>query len=348
MPRNVSAIAYENAPSNTATWAMPAEWSPHERTLMSWPTRASLWHGVFDDACREYAGVANAIVEFEPVTMVVAPGAARQARALLDPRVELVELPIDDSWMRDNGPIFVTDGERGRAGVHFRFNSWGERFLPYDHDAALAEPLLEHLGIGRVAADMVLEGGSISVDGAGTLITTEQCLLNPNRNPGLGRAEIERELADRLGVTTIVWLPYGHHDDAHTDGHTDGVCVFAGPGIVLAQSCDEEGHPDVERMAANRAVLDATLDAAGRRLQVVDLPLYPYVEVAGQRTMVSYVNLYLANGAAIVPLAEHPLDRDALGIVARALPDREVVGVPARTVAFGGGGVHCITQQVPA
>ena len=224
-------------------WTMPAEWEAHERTLMSWPTRASLWGERFAGACREYAGVANAIAAFEPLTMVVAPGAAPAARALLDARVELVELPIDDSWMRDNGPIFVTDGDGRRAGVHFRFNSWGERFAPWDKDAALPEPLLARLGIERIASDLVLEGGSISVDGAGTLITTAQCLLNPNRNPDRSRAEIERELAERLGVSTIVWLPYGHHDDAHTDGHTDGVCVFIAPGVVLAQTCAEPGIP---------------------------------------------------------------------------------------------------------
>ena len=328
-------------------WRMPAEWERHERCVMAWPTRTSLWGGTFEDACREYAGVANAIAAFEPVLMVVNPGDAPKARRQLTDSVELVELPIDDSWMRDNGPIFVVDGAGNRAGVHFHFNAWGERYPPWDRDAAVAEPLLEYLGIPRIRSGIVLEGGSISVDGEGTLITTEQCLLNPNRNPDLSREDIEAELRGRLGVEAIVWLPYGHAD-RDTDGHVDGVCVFARPGLVLAQTCDDPGDRDHERMAANLAALGSTADARGRKIDVVALPYYPYVDVAGQRTMVSYANLYLANGGAIVPTAGHPLDDEALDRIAAAMPGREVVGVLARTVAYGGGGVHCITQQVPA
>ena len=211
-----------------------------------------------DVALREYAGVADAIAAFEPVLMVVNPGDAAAARRMLSGDVELVELPIDDSWMRDNGPIFVVNGAGGRAGVHFRFNAWGERFPPWDKDAAVGEPLLAHLGIPRIPSEMVLEGGSISVDGEGTLVTTEQCLLNVNRNPDMSREQIEQELRERLGVETIVWLPYGHAEDMHTDGHVDGVCVFVGPGIVVAQTCPIPGHPDEARMAANREVLAAT------------------------------------------------------------------------------------------
>lgn len=327
---------------------MPAEWAEHERCLMAWPTRRSLWGGAFEEAEREYAGVANAIAAFEPVLMVAAPGTSERARRLLDGSVDVVELPIDDSWLRDSGPIFVLGAGGEQVGVDFRFNSWGERFLPYDQDAAVTERLLDHLGIERRASRMVLEGGSISVDGEGTLVTTEQCLLNPNRNPDLSRAEIEVELREQLGVESVVWLPYGHADDAHTDGHTDGVCVFVRPGVVLAQSCHDPEHPDAERMAANRAVLDVARDARGRRLEVVELPFYPYVEVDGERTMVSYINVYIANGGVVVPTAGHPLDEPALELLRQTFPEREVVGVPARVVAHGGGGVHCITQQLPA
>jgi agmatine deiminase len=342
-----TAAASERPTALSARWRMPAEWEPHERCLMAWPTRASLWHDI-EEARREDAGVANAIAAFEPVLMVVDPGEAGPARRRLASAVELVELPIDDSWMRDNGPIFVRNEAGDRAGVHFRFNAWGERFPPWDRDAAVGEPLLEHLGIARIASPMVLEGGSISVDGHGTLITTEQCLLNPNRNPGLSRDQIEAELRARLGVETIVWLPYGHAEDRHTDGHVDGVCVFLRAGVVLAQTCHEPGHPDAERMAANRAVLAAARDARGRPLEVVELPHYPYVDAGGVRLSVSYANLYLANGGAVVPLAGHRYDAEVLELVATALPEREAVGVPARTIASGGGGVHCITQQVPA
>jgi agmatine deiminase len=326
---------------------MPAEWEPHERCLMAWPTRATIWHDV-DVALTEYAGVANAIAGFEPVLMVANPGDGPAARRMLSGAVDVIELPIDDSWMRDNGPIFVVDEQGARVGVDFEFNAWGGRFPPWDRDAAVAELLLAHLGIPRVASAMILEGGSISVDGEGTLITTEQCLLNPNRNPGMSREQIEQELRERLGVAKVVWLPYGHAEDMHTDGHVDGVCAFIGPGVVVAQTCPIPGHPDEERMAANREVLAATADARGRTLEVVELPQYPYVEVGGERTRVSYANLYLANGGAIVPLAGHEHDEEVLELLAAAMPEREVVGLKASTIASGGGGVHCITQQVPA
>jgi agmatine deiminase len=347
MTRTAAGASVEAAAPRVGRWRMPAEWEPHERCLMAWPTRAAVWHDL-DEALRQYAGVANAIAAFEPVLMVVNPGDGAAARRRLTDAVDLVELPIDDSWMRDNGPIFVVDGDGGRAGVHFAFNAWGERFPPWDRDAAVGEPLLAHLGIPRIPSTMVLEGGSISVDGEGTLVTTEQCLLNPNRNPELSREQIEAELRSRLGVDTIVWLPYGHAEDMHTDGHVDGVCVFVRPGVVVAQTCHISGHPDEERMAANRAVLAAATDAPGRSLEVIELPQYPYVDVGGERTRVSYANFYLANGGAVVPLAGHAFDDEVVALLAAAMPEREVVGVPAATIASGGGGVHCITQQVPA
>ena len=327
---------------------MPAEWEPHQACLMAWPTRRELWGDVFDEAVEEYAAVANAISAFEPVVMVAAPGAGKQAAAALDSGVDVLELPIDDSWLRDAGPIFVVGPGGALTAVDFRFNSWGERFLPYDKDAAVTERIADALGFELRASSMVLEGGSITVDGEGTLITTEQCLLNPNRNPALSRADIEAELRAQLGVDTIIWLPYGHADDAHTDGHVDGVCGFVAPGIVVVQSCEDPHHPDHARMRANRAVLEAARDARGRALRIIELPFYPYFDVDGERTMVSYVNFYVANGGVVVPIADSPLDEPALALLRAAFPDREVVGVRARVIAHGGGGIHCITQQVPS
>ncbi len=326
---------------------MPAEWSPHERCLMAWPARSELWHGHFDRARAEYAATANAIAAFEPVTMVAAPGQGDQVRAACTSAVEVVEIPIDDSWLRDSGPIFVVDGNGNRAGVDFRFNSWGERFLPYDLDAAVSAEILGELGIERIESQMILEGGSLTVDGEGTLITTEQCLLNPNRNPGLSREEIEAELERTLGVSTVIWLKWGHFEDEHTDGHVDGVCAFVRPGVVLAQTCQDPGNPNFGLMAENLEILRSVRDARGRRLEVIELPQLPYFDLDGQTLMTSYPNFYVANGAVIVPTADHPLDGEALGIIAAAFPEREVVGVPSRIVAFGGGGTHCITQQVP-
>lgn len=333
-----------------ADWRMPAEWARHERCLMAWPTRESLWGPYYAEAKAEYAATANAIAAFEPVLMVAKPGQAGEVRAACTGAVEVVELPLDDSWLRDAGPLIVLDGAGGRAGVDFRFNSWGERFLPYDQDALVAERILAHLGIDRIASPMVLEGGSITVDGEGTLITTEQCLLAKNRNPDLTRKQIEAELKARLGVRQVIWLPYGHFGDEHTDGHVDGVCTFVRPGVVVVQTCPDAANPDHERMAANLDVLRAATDAAGRPLQVFEVPYYPFHTLPdGTETMVAYANFYVANGGVVVPTAGHrDVDDAALAVLAAAFGDREVVGVPGNVVAYGGGGVHCITQQVPA
>jgi agmatine deiminase len=321
---------------------MPAEWAPHERTLMAWPTRPDLWGDQLEAAREEYAATANAIAAFEPLTMVCANAEeAAQARAALTTAAEVVELPIDDSWLRDSGPIFVVDGDRRRAGVHFGFNSWGGKFTPWDRDAAVGGLLVEHVGDNCYKAPFVLEGGAIAVDGEGTLLTTEECLLNPNRNPGLSREEIEAGLRDHLGAETIVWLGQGLVEDRDTDGHVDMIAAFTRPGEVLLQTL-EPGAPSHERMADNRT----RLTAAG--LDVVDFPILAAVEVAGEPVAVSHLNLYLCNGAAIVPLAGTDTDAEALERIAAAYPDREVVGVPGRVIAFGGGGPHCITQQVPA
>jgi agmatine deiminase len=321
---------------------MPAEWAPHERTLMAWPTRRDLWGDQLEAAREEYAATANAIAAFEPLTMVCANAEeAAQARAALTTAAEVVELPIDDSWLRDSGPIFVLDRDHRRAGVHFGFNSWGGKFTPWDRDAAVGGLLVEHVGDDCYKAPFVLEGGAIAVDGEGTLLTTEECLLNPNRNPGMSRDEIEAGLREHLGAETIVWLGQGLVEDRDTDGHVDMIAAFTRPGEVLLQSV-EPGAPSHERMADNRT----RLTAAG--LDVVDFPILAAVEVAGEPVAVSHLNLYLCNGAAIVPLADVDTDAEALERIAAAYPAREVVGVPGRVIAFGGGGPHCITQQVPA
>jgi agmatine deiminase len=321
---------------------MPAEWAPHERTLMAWPTRPDLWGDQLEAAREEYAATANAIAAFEPLTMVCAnAGEAAQARAALTTVAEVVELPIDDSWLRDSGPMFVVDGDGRRAGVHFGFNSWGGKFTPWDRDAAVGGLLVEHVGDDCYKAPFVLEGGAIAVDGEGTLLTTEECLLNPNRNPGMSRDEIEAGLRDHLGAETIVWLGQGLVEDRDTDGHVDMIAAFTRPGEVLLQRV-EPGAPSHERMADNRT----RVTAAG--LDVIDFPILAAVEVAGEPVAVSHLNLYLCNGAAIVPMAGVDTDAEALERIAAAYPDREVVGVPGRVIAFGGGGPHCITQQVPA
>jgi agmatine deiminase len=322
---------------------MPAERAPHERTLMAWPAREELYGERIGQARADHAAIANAIAAFEPVTMVADPSQRRQARKACGDGVTVSEIPIDDSWLRDSGPIFVLDGAGGRAGVDFGFNAWGEKFEPYEDDAEVARRLLERLRIERIdARDLVLEGGAIAVDGEGTLVTTEQCLLHPSRNPGLSRDEIARRLQETLGVHTVVWLGQGLVEDRDTDGHVDNICAFVAPGKVVLQTVAEEGNPNWEHTRENAE----RLAAAG--LEVVELPLLPYLEGAEEPTVVPYINFYVCNGGLIVPVAGQETDEEALSLLGGLYPDREVVGVPGATLAHGGGGVHCITQQVPA
>lgn len=330
------------------TYRMPAEWTEHEGCLMAWPVRPDLWGDTLDEVQHEYAAVARAIAGFEPVTMVAPPGHGGAARARCGEGVTVVELPTDDSWFRDSAPIFVLDPDGRRAGVDFRFNAWGRKHHPWDADDRIGALLLEHLGTPAIRSEMILEGGAITVDGEGTLITTEQCLLHPNRNPNLTREDIEAELKARLGVTKVIWLPYGGALDTETDGHVDGVCAFVAPGKVVVQLPADPAHPDHARMRANRAVLEHSTDAHGRPFEIVDLPQSAFVEVDGREVEVGYLNFYLANGGVVVPVADHPEDAGALAVLAAACPGRKVVGVRARVIAYGGGGIHCITQQIPA
>jgi agmatine deiminase len=318
----------------------PAEWEPHERTLMGWPCRATLWGETLAQARADYAAVANAIAQFEPVTMIANPGAdAAAARAACATGVAVLELGLDDSWLRDCGPIYVTD-EAGRLGVHFRFNAWGGKFPPWGRDATVGGLAARALGDRVIPAPIVLEGGSILGDGQGTLLTTEQCLLNPNRNPTLSRAEIEQVLRAYLGVAKVLWLGQGLVEDRDTDGHIDLIAAFTGPGQVLLQTVGTD-NANFEACTENRE----RLRAAG--IEVTEMPFLPYAQVAGETVVASYMNFYLCNGAVIVPVIGTPTDPDALAIIAAAYPEREIVSVPGAVLAYGGGGPHCITQQVP-
>jgi agmatine deiminase len=285
------------------------------------------------------------VAAFEPVTMVVPDEAAAEAaRAVLAGNIDLVELPIDDSWMRDSGPIFTLDMAGRRAGVHFRFNAWGEKFPGWDRDEAAGGVLAELYGDVAFEAPIVLEGGSFIVDGRGLLVTTEQCLLAPSRNPELDRSAIEDVLRAFLGVIGVVWLGQGLVADRDTDGHVDMIATFNDAGQLLLQS-RPPGDPDHETMAENHE----RATAAG--LDVVTFPPLAYGEVAGTRVPNGYLNLTLCNGAVIVPVAggaSADTDEEAISHLRAAFPGREVVGVPGLVIAYGGGGPHCITQHVPA
>jgi len=327
-----------------AGYAMPAEWEPHAGCLMAWPSRAELWGDRLAAAKRDYAAVADAIAAFEPVVMICNPGHAGEITSMCGSAVTRIEIPINDSWCRDSGPAFVRNVAGGIAVVGFGFNAWGNRWHPHDDDARLSQRIAEWLDLPFLKAPFVLEGGSFFVDGEGTVITTEECLLNPNRNPHMTRQQLEHGLRDFLGATTVIWLPFGHSLDtgpAGTDGHVDGVLQYASAGRVLLEAVSDRNSPEFPRGQANLEVLSAARDAMGRPFEIAILD-------PGPTATVSYANHYLANGAAIVPIGGDASDEPALDVLRDLYTDREVVGVPGATIAFGGGGPHCITQQIPA
>lgn len=311
---------------------------------MAWPSRLELWDDKLADAQHDYAAVATAIAAFEPVVMVCNSGHARDVVNLCGAGVTPLEIPINDSWCRDSGPTFVRDASGAMAVVGFEFNAWGNRWHPHDDDARLARRLADWLGLAYFGAPFVLEGGAFFVDGEGTVITTEECLLNPNRNPHMNREQLAQGLCDYLGATTVIWLPFGHSLDtgpAGTDGHVDGVLQYASPGHVFLEVVSDSSSPEFDRGRANLAVLTSSRDAVGRDFEITILD-------PGPTATVSYANHYLANGAVIVPVGSDAVDERAVAVLRDLHPDREVVGVPGNTIALGGGGPHCITQQIPA
>ncbi len=325
---------------------MPAEWRQHARCWMAWPCREEVWDGKIEDAREAYAAVARAIADFEPVTMIANPADVAAASLACGRGVDILPMDIDDSWMRDIGPTYVIDGKGGIAGCDWHFNAWGKKYEFYNNDARLAERLLAHQNIRRLEAPFVLEGGAVHTDGQGTLLTTESVLLNPNRNPGMDRAEVEQSLRDWLGVEKIIWLPAGYHED-ETDGHIDNIACFARPGVVLAASCPDAGDPNYETFAANLEILRSSTDAKGRALEVITLDQPTRMEENGKRLSSSYVNFYIANGGIVMPAFEDRRDNAAYKAVAQAFPDSKVVQVPSTDIIRGGGCIHCITQQQP-
>jgi agmatine deiminase len=346
---------------------LPARFEPHRGTLLSWPCRADLFGPLMGAACGEWAEVARGIAGFEPVTVVVDPAQLEDVRRHLGPdagaadgRIDLLPIPLDDSWIRDNGPIFVRDEEGQVAVVQFGFDGWNKPFTPYDKDAEVPARIAEAWGVRLYEAPFVLEGGAFNTDGLGTLLTTEQCLLH-NRNLGLSRADNEMLLREWLGVDEVVWLPYGLVEDSgpySTSGHVDDVAQFVAPGVVVAQTCEPD-NPNYSRLQENLEVLLSARDAAGNRLEVVESPLLPYVQGmgagpdgvtgpgAGKLMPAPYVNMVFVEGAVLLPLTgaegEDELHREIGELVGR-----EPVGLPTELSAFGGGGLGCITQHVPA
>ncbi|SHF34787.1 agmatine deiminase [Modicisalibacter ilicicola DSM 19980] len=347
---------------------MPAEFAPHDACWMLWPQRPDNWRYGAKPAQAAFVAVASVIAESETVFVGVNDDQYENARHHLPAHVRVVELSSNDAWMRDVGPTFLTHPDGRLAMVDWEFNAWGGLdgglYFPWDKDRRIRMKIAEILGIERFISPLVLEGGAIHVDGEGTLITTEECLLNSNRNPEWSKADMERLLSDFLGVSKVLWLPRGCHRD-ETDGHIDNLCCFIAPGEVALTWTDDESDPQHAISREAREILEQVTDAQGRRLKVHLLPQPGPLHIAeteasgvdrlsgskprrpGDRLAGSYVNFYIGNSVVVMPRLDPTHDDEARAILESLFPERRVIAIDAREILLGGGNIHCITQQQP-
>lgn len=338
-----------------AGYRMPAEWEPHASTWLAWPHNADTWPDHLQRVRRTWVEIIRALAPGEVVNLLVNDaGSEAAASALLrggvDPRrVVFHRIPTVDVWIRDYGPTFVTrgSGSGALALVNWRFNAWGLKYPDYVADDAVPLRINESLGLPAFTPGIVLEGGSIDVNGAGVCLATEECLLNPNRNPGLTRNEVETRLRSALGVRRVVWLPAGLCGD-DTDGHVDNLARFVSETTAVCVVEEDPRDENYRALRENYRRLAAATDGRGRRFEVVPLPQPDPVVAGGSRLPASYANFYVANGVVLAPLYRGPRDRAALDTLAALFPGRRVAGIDSRALILGLGGIHCVTQQQPA
>lgn len=335
--------------NNQPVWFMPDEGEPHQRTWMAFGASKAIWGAkLLPEVQRNLALIARTIAKFEPVSMLVRQEDYATAQKLVGTEVELIVFPIDDLWMRDTGPVFVVSEAGAKAGVDFNFNGWGQK-QDYDHDAKVAGFVTQQAKVQRLQSKLVLEGGGIEVDGQGTAIITESCVLNRNRNPGVSKARAETELKGLLGLQKIIWLP-GIKGKDITDGHTDFYARFAKPGVVIAGYDPDPKSFDHAVTKRHLEILRAASDAKGRPLQVVVLetPSTVRQNFANNDFAAGYINFYVCNGAVIAPeFGDAKADLAAKQTLQKLFPQRQVIQINVDGIAAGGGGIHCTTQQEP-
>lgn len=331
---------------------LPAEWEFHHSVWIAWPCREASWSLGITRADKAFAEVANILANYETVNILVAPARFDDALEKLNSEnINLWPTPLDDSWSRDTMPLFAVGD--GLHLVNWRFNAWGEKFSPYANDAALCDWLAPkmarlHEDLTMDQVDWVLEGGSIHTDGQGTLLTTEECLLHPNRNGNVSKQQVEAKLKQHLNIQKVIWLPYGLAHDIDTDGHIDNVACFSRPGRVLLHTTTDTTDPNYERCQANLKALAGATDAEGREIQVVEVPLPKPIQVNGQDLATSYLNFYIANEAILMPKFADPVrDKTAAALIKREFTNRKLHQIDARAIVAGGGGIHSITMQEP-
>ncbi|UWQ45859.1 agmatine deiminase family protein [Leisingera aquaemixtae] len=344
----IAALASGKSPGEQG-FVMPIEAAPHAACWMAWPwdDHEDNWGAGLAAAQENFVRVATAISCFEPVRVVAHPDHAALARSLLPPQVDVVPLQQGDHWFRDTGPLFVKDGKGQIIGSSLIFNCWGEKFPDYELDAGIGAELVRHLGLPLFQSPLTGEGGGLHVDGRGTVITTETCFLNPNRNPGMTKADVERELFHAIGARKVIWLP-GDEEEWITDGHIDGMLTFAAPGKLLFERNPDPANPRHRVCGENLKALRGQTDADGREIEIGLIDEAYMVEPETETTALSYVNAYIANGGVVIPSFDTPTDAAAREIFAKAFPGLKVLQVDMRGICHAGGGIHCMTQQQPA
>ncbi len=333
-----------------AGYRMPAEWEPHRATWLSWPHKLDSWPGKFEPIPPLYARLVRELATSEQVCVLASGQPLAQARELLGgvPNATLFDIPTDDAWIRDSGPTFLAGPPTAPPLLlDWGYNAWGGKYPPFENDDAIGRLLASKLGYHCHEPGIILEGGAIDVDGRGTLLTTEQCLLNPNRNPQLSRAEIERYLADYLAVRKVLWLGGGIVGD-DTDGHIDELARFVAPRTVVAAVEEDPQDENYASLADNLARLKSMTDIEGKPLEVIPLPMPRPMFHEDQRLPASYCNFYIANSLVIVPQYGDPADTRAVETLTKLFPTRRICPLPARDLVWGLGAFHCITQQEPA
>lgn len=332
-----------------ASFVQPAEWAPHDAVWLAWPSAADLWGPHLAPAQEAFVALALALSAPDERLEVLVPNAEREAEAraaLAGANARFHQVPFGDIWLRDTAPIFLRDNQGGLAAACFRFNGWGGKYV-LEGDDGVAARIAALSGARPFMADLVLEGGSIDVDGEGSCLTTEECLLNPNRNPGRGRGELERVLYDMLGASQVLWLGRGLVND-HTDGHVDNIARFVAPGVVVCMEPRASDDPNRDALDAVRSDLSAMRDARGRRLEVLTLPSPGRIlGPEGEIVAASSVNFYIGNRSVVVPTYGSPYDDEIVERLGAIFPGRRAVGVRANAILTGGGAFHCITQQQP-
>ncbi len=341
-------------------YRMPAEWEPHRATWLSWPHNPDTWPGKMEAILPVYARMVAALARSEPVHINVndATMEATARRHLREAgargNIRFHHIPTNDAWCRDHGAIFVHASDPATptapptlAAINWEYNAWGGKYPPYDRDNQVATQMAQALGIATIEGGMVLEGGSIDVNGQGVLLTTESCLLNPNRNPHLSHDDIAQRLWERLGVHTILWLGDGIVGD-DTDGHIDDLTRFVSPDTVVTAVEDDPADANYAPLRDNLHRLHAMREQHGIPRHIVELPMPPAVVYQGERLPASYANFYIANRVLLLPCFNHPRDQQAQEILQPLFPNREVIGIDCTDLVWGLGAFHCLTQQVPA